>query len=808
MADLEKIIEEITADLVMVDLEDLPALSQIHEKFESLAKSDVEGAGEIISVAKGCAELLKKIILSEIQDKKAAMKALNEAVTVMQQVIRDGKSLKDFKVPEILEIGNGSATKDKGDSGSSKTAAESVEEDIRYTMHLTDADSSLIGEFITEAREHCSNAEQMLMNLETGEDKEGSINAIFRSFHTIKGAAGFLDLQPINVVSHESETLLDMGRKGTVKIEGRIADVIFDSIDILRQLLEAVEDTLSSGAEYDATEQISPILGRLRQLISNPEASDISEPSDRIGDKLIDMGVTSQKKIDEALRKKSSPDEKIGQTLVKQQVVPAKAVAKALREQQQVRKEKQAATSAVKEMVKIDTERLDRMVDTIGELVIAESMVGQNEELLSKASHEITRNISHLNKITRELQEMGMAMRLVPVRGTFQKLARAVRDLTRKSGKQVELNLFGEDTEVDRSITDLIGDPLMHMIRNAVDHGIESPDDRVGYGKPVVGTVTLKAYHKGGSIYFEIEDDGHGLDKEKIYKKAVEKGLLEPGKELTDTETYSIILMPGFSTAQKVTDISGRGVGMDVVKKNIDAMRGNLEIDSELGRGTKFVMKLPLTLAIIDGMLVDIEDEKYIIPTLSVVESLSLTQDMISTVTSRGELINLRGELLPLIRVNRLFGLPEKSDDENAEHTVVVVEDNARKIGLVVNKLLGQRQTVIKSLGKTFSRQKWISGGAILSNGNIGLIIDIGGVISLADELKRELYADRSKNRLKKYLNNNEPETITENIPEISRADHEASEMTSAEDNRLKDLNAALIGEETETAAEPVSSSH
>jgi len=767
MAELEKLIEKISADLVMADTDDLPALSQIHEKLEQLSKNDSAIKKSIAPVASACAELVKKIILSETDNKAGAVKALSESLSDLQTVVRDGKDIGDIKFPAMLEL----ESFVNGPADQRKPSEEVIEEESeeRYIIKLVDADTSLMGEFVTEAREHCSTAEQMMMDLETGDDKEGSINAIFRSFHTIKGAAGFLDIQPINHVAHESETLLDLGRKGTVKIEGRIADVIFDSIDILRKLMDATEESLASGEEYDATDLIAPILTTLRDILKDPEAAS-EHASDRIGDKLIEMGVVDQEKINQALLKKEKPEERLGETLVKQKVVPAKAVARALREQQQVRKEKQAGVAAVKEMVKIDTERLDRLVDTIGELVIAESMVGQNDEIIQSASHEVARNISHLNKITRELQEMGMAMRLVPVRGTFQKLARAVRDLTRKSGKKVELKMQGEDTEVDRSIVELIGDPLMHMIRNSVDHGIEEPDERAGTEKPEIGTVSLRAYHKGGNIYFDIEDDGRGLDKEILYNKAIEKGLIDPSKEMTDQEIYQIIFMPGFSTAKKVTDISGRGVGMDVVKRNIDAMRGNLEIESELGRGTKFTMKLPLTLAIIDGMLVDIEREKYIIPTLSVVESLSLTPDMISTVTNRGELINLRGELLPLIRVNRLFDLKQKAENTNAESTVVVVEDNTRKIGLVVDKLLGQRQTVIKSLGKTFSRQKWISGGAILSNGNIGLIIDIGGVISLADQIQDELYSSKYKNRLAGYLNDRDETENKEHFETASGA--------------------------------------
>jgi len=754
MTKTDKIIEGIAAELIMVETDDLPALAGIHEDFIQLGKRVGDNSSLTSLAIKACADLVEKIVLSDVDDKSEALTTLNNSVASLQLLLRDKRDESEVQFPDELGInkteGGKTVPKDLSSTAeesfnkveAAPAATESDDSGESYVINLSEADTDLIADFINEAREHCSNAEQMLMDLETGEDKDDKINAIFRSFHTIKGAAGFLDLTPIMHVAHECETLLDLGRKGTVSIEGSVADIVFDSIDTLRQLLKGTEEALSSGSPFDGRVVVSSVLATLRKILKNPEDIPPEVTGNRIGDRLIDAGIVSQSRIDIALENKEDPDEKLGETLVKQKVVPAKAVAQVLRQQQKSKQEKVVGGGAVREMVKIDTERLDRLVDTIGELVIAESMVGQDEEILSRVSHKVSRNIAHLNKITRELQEMGMAMRLLPVKGTFQKLARAVRDLTRKSGKKVDLILSGEDTEVDRSIIELIGDPLMHMIRNALDHGIEKPPDRVKAGKPETGKVTLKAYHKGGKVHFDIEDDGRGLDKDKILAKAIEKNLVEPGKELSDQEIYKLIFQPGFSTAAKVTDISGRGVGMDVVKKNIDAMRGYLDIESKLGKGTKFSMKLPLTLAIIEGMLVSISDEKYIIPTLSVIESLSLKSEMISTIAGRDELINLRGEMLPLLRTKRIFGL-DNGEKESAENTVVVVEDGGRKVGLVVDKLLGQRQTVIKSLGSTFAKQKWISGGAILSDGNIGLIIDIGGVLQLSEMAAGELHHDK-----------------------------------------------------------------
>ncbi len=800
MAKAEKTIEKIAAELIMVEADDLPALASIHEDFIQLKGCKGIKSTLALEGIKACADLVEKIVLNDVEDKAGALKILNNSIVSLQALIRDHRDQSEVKFPAELGInkekgkkGDPSSTGETSNVGNeAKTAEEndSIDEES-YVIDFTDADTDLTAEFINEAREHCTTAEQMLMDLETGEDKDDKINAIFRSFHTIKGAAGFLDLRPIMTVAHECETLLDLGRKGTVSIEGPIADIVFDSIDTLRQLLQGTEEALSSGSPFDGRTAVSSVLLTLRNILKNPSETPPEVSGGRIGDRLIDSGIVSQSQIDIAIEKREDPDEKLGETLIKQNIVPAKAVAQALRQQQRSKQDKTVGGTAVKEMVKIDTERLDRMIDTIGELVIAESMVGQDEEIISQVSHKVIRNIGHLNKITRELQEMGMAMRLLPVKGTFQKLARAVRDMTRKSGKKVDLQLYGEDTEVDRSIIELIGDPLMHMIRNAMDHGVEKPSDRTAVGKPETGTVTLKAYHKGGKVYFDIEDDGKGLDKDKILAKAIEKKLVEPGKELTDQEIFKMIFQPGFSTAAKVTDISGRGVGMDVVKKNIDAMRGHLDIESELGKGTKFSMKLPLTLAIIEGLLVSIADEKFIIPTLSVVKSLSLTPDMITTIAGRDELINLRGEMLPLLRTRRIFGLT-KGEIDNTENTVVVVEDGARKLGIVVDKLLGQRQTVIKSLGSTFSEQKWISGGAILSDGNIGLIIDVGGVLGLSEIVSDELFQNELTSDKAGEISLDLSEKAALEEPEL--AENEEAIIKNEDESLVDDIEEELVG--------------
>lgn len=746
----EQQIELIAEALVLLDSSDLPALAKLQTHFESLRDVCAIEQPEVAEVCTKCASLITSMILGEYKKRESsAIQILEKGVSGILAVLREHRNVSEISFPAELRPAlrqtnavkqpdaTTAVTADVKPTKSKPKATVQVpqpalkpENGPKLTMQFAGADASLVGEFITEAQDHCHTAEQKMMELEGGTDNEANINAIFRSFHTIKGAAGFLELHPVSVLAHESETLLDLARKGSLVIQGRAADLIFASIDGLRRLLKAAEEGLKSGEEIDGAPIVTGLVVDLKALIANPDSASEPLPA-RVGDILVDMGATTQSAIDQALSKKSSPDELIGETLIKQGVVDPKTVAHALRDQRMAQRDSAASPLAVKEIVKIDMERLDKLVDTIGELVIAESMVGHDDEFLSIAPPHIAKNVSHLNKITRELQEMGMAMRLVPVKATFQKLARAVRDLTRKSGKKVELIMTGEDSEVDRSIIENIGDPLMHMIRNAVDHAIEPPDERVAAGKSELGHVWLRAYHRGGNILFEIEDDGRGLDKDRILAKAREKGLIDASRELSEREIFNLVLLPGFSTAKQITDVSGRGVGMDVVKKNIDAMRGHLEIESARGKGTKFTMKLPLTLAMIDGMLIRVDHERYIIPTMSVVESINLANEKIFTIQGVQEMINLRGSMLPVLRLDELFDL--ESDQTAVNRVVVVVEDNESRIGLIADELIGQRQTVIKSLGRLFTRQNWVSGGAILSDGTVGLIIDIRGLTELAN---------------------------------------------------------------------------
>ena len=366
----------------------------------------------------------------------------------------------------------------------------------------------------------------------------------------------------------------------------------------------------------------------------------------------------------------------------------------------------------------------------MGELVIAQTIISHNKGLLNGNDNGLSKTISHLNKITRDLQEEIMSIRMLPIRATFQKLMRVARDVSKKAGKEVETRVSGEDTELDKTVIDEIGDPLLHMLRNAVDHGIETPEERIKAGKDRKGVVELKAYHQGGNIVVEIKEDGAGLNKEIILKKALEKGLVKAGEKLSDQQIYHLIFEAGFSTAKSITNVSGRGVGMDVVKKSIEKLRGKVDISTKDGKGTTFTINLPLTLAVIDGMVVRVGKERYIIPTISIVESIKPLKEQIFTVKGKGEMIKIRDELFPMTRLHTLFNVgQEKVLPWNS--LVILVEGEGRKGCLLVDELLGQQQVVIKSLGDGFRNLKGISGGSILGDGRVGLILDTGGILEM-----------------------------------------------------------------------------
>jgi two-component system, chemotaxis family, sensor kinase CheA len=541
--------------------------------------------------------------------------------------------------------------------------------------------ADLLREFVQEAQEHLLHIELDALTLENNPGDADAINSLFRSFHTLKGGSGFLNLPAMNRLAHELETLLDLLRQGKLRAQGGITDIILSGRDALRQIVNEIERRLAGEAAGEPILVSSgDLLRRIRAVQDGPEANVPLAP---------------------ASATPSGPEP----------VTPAAP-----------------STRSTAGVVKVDTVKLDNLIDLVGELVIAQSLVVQDADLRSRTGQNLTRNLVHLGRITSDLQHTAMSLRMVPIRATFQKMTRVVRDLAAKASKLVELRLSGEDTELDRNLIEEINDPLVHMIRNAVDHGIEPPQQREALGKPAQGIIHLRAGHQGGNIIIEITDDGAGLNKERILAKGIEAGLVSREAQPSEQDIFSLIFAPGFSTAEKVTEISGRGVGMDVVRRNISKLRGKIEIKSTLGAGSTFSIHVPLTLAIIDGLIFSIGHERFIVPTLCVRESFRPDASMISTVLNRGEIVSVRGQLSPLVRLYERFGLqPEHTDP--AQGIIIVVETNHQSCSLLVDRLLGKQEVVIKGLGDAFKQSRALAGAAILGDGRVGLILDVNGLL-------------------------------------------------------------------------------
>ncbi|HVY23054.1 MAG TPA: chemotaxis protein CheA [Steroidobacteraceae bacterium] len=384
--------------------------------------------------------------------------------------------------------------------------------------------------------------------------------------------------------------------------------------------------------------------------------------------------------------------------------------------------------------IRVSIEKIDELLNTVGELVITQSMLGQlGTRLEGSTADELRSGLAQLERNVRELQESVMRVRMLPISFVFSRFPRMVRDLSNRLNKEIELKMTGEHTELDKTVLEKIGDPLIHLVRNSVDHGIEKPDVRIKAGKPAVGTVHLDAYHKGGNITIEVKDDGGGMNKDKILAKARERGLVGANDLLTDEQIYDLIFTPGFSTADVTTDVSGRGVGMDVVRRNVKELGGSIEVKTELGKGSRFVITLPLTLAIVDGQSVAVGSETYIVPLTAIIESMQLKPSMVNLVAGRGEVFRFRDEYLPVIRLHHMFGVRPRTT-ELTEGLLMVVEGEGRRVGLFVDDLLGQQQVVIKSLETNYRRVEGVSGATILGDGSVALILDVPGIIRVGTE--------------------------------------------------------------------------
>ena len=580
-------------------------------------------------------------------------------------------------------------------------AAETSTEDESSEDFLipTDSEPGMLGEFVTECTDLVETAESALLDLEESPDNEELINTVFRAFHTVKGTSAFMGLEPISEYTHSVETLLSMVREGDQQFDMACADITLESIDILKKMLEVVEtsqpgDPLPKPVGYD----------RMMKVLNH-----IFDDEDSPADALKKEGGTVPPAVKKEIEQKAAKQSEKSSGDSESNTTPEKTNQK----------------SDVESTVRVNVGRLDRLIDMVGELVIAHSVVAQDSSISDDS--DLMKKVNHTSKILRELQDTSLILRMVPLRATFHKMNRLVRDLARKAGKSVKFSTMGEDTEIDRNMVDIINEPLVHMLRNALDHGIEDPEDRAAAGKPETANIWLRAYQEGGKVVIEIEDDGKGINKEKVLAKAIEKGLVDPDKKMTDSEIFSLIFLPGFSSADQVTDLSGRGVGMDVVRRSIEQLQGKVEVSSKQGEGTKVSLEIPFTLAITDGMLVKVGDQRFIVPTINIDMTFRAEDDDIYTVMGETEHVSFRGKSVPVIRLHKLFNI-ENAIEDLLQGTMLIIKNNNKQYALLLDEVIGQQQLVGKSINMNV-KMPHISGGAILGDGRVGLILDTSAVV-------------------------------------------------------------------------------
>lgn len=647
----------------------------------------------------------------------------------------------------------------------------------------------ILQDFLVESFELVEKLDEDLVELEaTPEDLE-LLNGIFRVAHTVKGASSFLNFDVLTHLTHHMEDVLNKARHGEIIITPNIMDVILESIDLMKQLLYIIRDTSSdagidvsecvvrldkvSGGDGDvltpqASEPVIEEVAPVEAVEAAADEPDYENMSDDDVEAEIQRLLNERQAEDKAKREAKiaagedvpapppSPDEVAKEEASEASEAPATTPVPVTPTSAPVAPEPnnpreddtkaaapaKRAAATVEQTIRVDVKRLDHLMNLIGELVLAKNrLIKINDDVEERYEgeeflEELNQVVSIVSLVTTDLQIAVMKTRMLPIGKVFNKFPRMIRDLTRELNKKIELKIDGEDTELDKSIVEEIGDPLVHIIRNSCDHGIETPDVRLAAGKDETGTISLKAYNEGNQIVIQIDDDGKGLDAQMLKNKALEKGLIseKEADNMSDNEAFTLIMKPGFSTAAAVTNVSGRGVGMDVVKTNIEKVNGIIDIESEKGVGSSIRLKIPLTLAIIQALLVGVQEEHYAIPLSSVLETVRISKDEIYTVEGRS-VMRLRDEVLSLVHIGDIFEV-ERILDSSEHAYVVVLGLGAQKLGLIVDTLVGQEEIVIKSLGEYLKGIEGIAGATIRGDGGVTLIVDVVAIMDMAKSVK------------------------------------------------------------------------
>ncbi len=585
----------------------------------------------------------------------------------------------------------------------------------------------IIDDFLVEADELISSLDTNLVKLETSPDDLNLLNEIFRAAHTIKGTSSFLGFDQVTSLTHKMEDILNKLRKGEMVVTPDIMDLLLESLDILKVLLDHVREKVTE--EIDLT----GITGRLvaAQEAGCGDTAVADDPPAPISDSALEAEI--------AAAMSPQPEEMTTEA-------PPDAVVKATPAAETAKTDTKAAPQPKKpasdQTIRVDVERLDSLMNMMGELVLARNSLMQTQNFLNQ-KHDGDSELDTLNQatnsvnfITTELQMAVMKMRMLPIGKVFRKFPRLVRDLARDSKKQIDLVIEGETTELDKTVIEEIGDPLVHIIRNSCDHGIESPEERTTKGKPAKGLIRLEAAQEGSNIVIKIIDDGRGFDVDAIRDKVVERGLAsrEEVDRMPDREAFAYTFQAGFSTAKKITDVSGRGVGMDVVRTNIEKLNGMIELDSARDKGSTLSIKLPLTLAIIQGLLVESDKDIFILPLASVIETVKTQQAEVYYVNQR-PVFRLREDIIPIINLNEILNESPAGFIMTEKPYIVVVALAEKKLGVIVDRFLGQEEVVIKSLGQYLGTTQGIAGATILGDGRIRLIVDLIGLFSIARKI-------------------------------------------------------------------------
>ncbi|NOQ51561.1 MAG: chemotaxis protein CheA, partial [Desulfuromonadaceae bacterium] len=542
--------------------------------------------------------------------------------------------------------------------------------------------------------------------------------------HSFKGNCGFFGFSELEKLSHQMENILDRIKSGSKLAVDNPADQLLAALDILQQGVNNISD-----GNEGKPENLEQSLKQLKLLVPP-----------LLGEFLVEEGVTKQA-VYQAVETQKKP---VGEILKEQGGASANQVDNALKKQQetldkakaQAKPAARTKTPAKRQDIRVELGKLDSLINLIGELVIAENMLIHNPDLKGLELENFNKAGQHMSKLVRELQEMAMTIRMIPVSGLFRRMIRLVHDISVKAGKKVELELIGEETEIDKTVIETITDPLVHLLRNSLDHGLEPPEERLAAGKNEKGMVRLQARHEEGEVWVTVEDDGRGLNHEKILEKAISKGMIEgDGSDLSDKVIYNMIFMPGFSTAAQVTDISGRGVGMDVVKRNLEKIKGKIDVTSTPGQGSKITLRIPLTLAIIDGMLVRVGTTTCILPTLSILEAFRPDMEQITLTPDGEELARVRENFFPIVRLHEILG-KEPDSRKLPDGILIVLEYQNSRFCLFVDEIVGQQQTVIKGLSDFIGNVTGVSGCTILGDGGVSLILDVGGLVESAENKK------------------------------------------------------------------------